>query len=236
MRGTLATVAAFGAMVAPAGAGTTATATPNTTRSPAVLHVELDGTQPPVSGRFPERVVLSLQKGFRLDLKAIARRCPRSQVEGDAQGAGCPAKSAIGSGLILAHYLGIDTELPLRLFLAKRQRRGDVAGVVVASTTQGGQHQAAMGRIVRAGTHPYGLSVIVPVPVSDLYGSPVMLTSFSADLGANAKGRPLSRRVKRRRHHFLRTPKTCTGAWASNGAFVFRDGSTATVDAPIDCR
>ena len=236
MRTALVTLLALAAVAAPALGRSTVTATPNTTRSPTVLHMEFDGAEPPVAGRFPERTVLSLQTGFRLDPKAVARRCPREQVEGDAQGEGCPAKSAIGSGVILIHYLGTDRTLPLRFYLAKPQRRGDVAGVVVVGTAHGGVRQAAMGRIVRATTHPYGLSVIVPSPVSDLSGSPVEFRGLSAKLGTNAKGRPLSRRVKRRRHHFLRTPKTCTGAWASSAAFSFYDGSAATVDAPISCR
>jgi hypothetical protein len=233
MRTLLGTLAAFAAIAAPAGAQGTATATPNTTSTPTVLHTELDASQPPVSGRFPERTVLSLQQGFRLDLKAVARRCPRAQAQSDAQGEGCPARSRIGSALVVAQAFGSEYRVPIELYLAKR-RRGEVAGVVVVATVNG-TRQAAMGRIVRAETAPYGLSVIVPSPGGNLSSFGVTLKSFSADVGGNAKGRPLSRRVKRRRHHFLRTPKTCAGAWASNAAFTFDDGSTATVETPIPC-
>jgi hypothetical protein len=235
MRTLLATLAAFAAIAPPAGAQGTATATPNTTGTPTVLHTEFDASQPPVSGRFPERTVLSLQRGFRLDLKAVARRCPRSQAQSDAQGEGCPARSRIGSALVVAEAFGAEYRVPIELYLAKRRSRAEVAGVVVVATVNGSR-QAAMGRIVRAAADPYGLAVILPAPGGgDLSGLPITFKSFSADIGGNAKGRPLSRRVKRRRHHFLRTPQTCAGMWASSAAFTFADGSTATVDTPIAC-
>ena len=234
MRTLLAALAAFAVIAPPAGAQGTATATPNTTGTPTVLHTEFDASQPPVSGRFPERTVLSLQRGFRLDLKAVARRCPRAQAKSDAQGEGCPPRSRIGSALVVAEAFGSDYRVPIELYVAKGRRDGEVAGVVVVATVNGSR-QAAMGRIVRATADPYGLAVVLPSPGGDFTALPITFKSFSADIGGNAKGRPLSRRVKRRRHHFLRTPQTCAGAWASSAAFTFADGSTATVDTPIAC-
>jgi hypothetical protein len=225
MRTLPATLLVFAAIAAPAAAQGTATATPNAVRTGTSLHVELDATQPPVSGRLPTQTVLTVQKGFVLDTKAVAKRCSKAQADADA----CPAKSKVGAAEVVAAYSGTDFTVPIRLFLAKPQQAGDLAGFAAVATIFGSEY-AVMGRVVR--NPDGGLSVILPTPGGDL-SSFVTFKSFRSDMGAT---RVIKKRKHRKRHWLIRTPSTCAGTWASSAAFTFSDGTTATVPAPIACR
>ncbi|MEA2124090.1 MAG: hypothetical protein QOI80_872 [Solirubrobacteraceae bacterium] len=236
MRTLIVTLCAFGAIAAPAAAQATATADPNTVSAGTQLHQELDATGEPVNGRVPTQTVLSIEKGFALDTKAVAKRCKETQAQQDK----CPAKSAIGTAEIRAAYTGYDIVVPVRLFLAKPQQPGDLAGFAAVATVVGST-RATMGRIVTAEADPYGISVILPSPAGDLSGFPITFKSFKSDLGASRVvkkrvGRKGHKHIKRTRHFLIRTPPTCTtGTWASNAVFTFSDGSTAELLAPIAC-
>jgi hypothetical protein len=236
MRTLIATLCAFGAIAAPAAAQATATASPNGVDEGTILHTELDATGEPVNGRVPSQTVLSVEKGFALDTQAVAKRCTQSKAEQDK----CPAKSAIGTAEVQASYNGYTIVIPIRLFLAKPQQPGDLAGFAAVATILGSTN-ATMGRIVKSTTDPYGISVILPSPGGDLSAFPITFKSFKSDIGASRVvkkrvGRKGHKRVKKTTHSLLRTPKTCTtGTWASNAVFTFSDGSTAEVLAPIGC-
>jgi hypothetical protein len=227
MRTLPATLLCFAAIAAPAAAQGTATATPNTVKTGTSLHIELDATQPPVSGRLPTQTVLSVEKGFKLDTKAVAKRCTKAQADEDA----CPARSRVGNATVVATYAGSDYTIPIRLYLAKPRQAGDLAGFAAVATIFGSD-TAVMGRVVKATTDPYGMSVILPTPGGDLSSFPISFKSFSADMGAT---RVVKKRKHRKRHWLIRTPSACTGTWASNAVFTFGDGSTAEVLAPIAC-
>ena len=234
MRTPLATLICFLAVVAPAAAQATATATPNKVGKGTKLHIELDATQPPVSGRIPTSTTLSAQAGYRFNGKAVAARCTLEQAQQDA----CPVKSGIGTAVVTAEYGGMTFPVPLRLYLAKPQQAGDLAAFEAVATLLGSTY-AAEGRIVRTTTAPFGLQVILPTP-GGLGSFPATFKAFKADVGVSRtvkvkKGRGKKRRTVRVRHNLITNPKTCTGTWASQAAFTFEDGSTATVDAPIAC-
>jgi hypothetical protein len=236
MRTLLATACAFGAIAAPAAAQATATATPNTVKTGTMLHTELDASGEPVNGRVPTQTVLSIERGFALDTKAVAKRCTHSKAQQDK----CPPKSAIGTAEIQADYNGYTIVIPVRLFLAKPVEPGDLAGFEAVATVLGSIN-ATTGRIAPATVDPYGISVILPSPGGDLSGFPITFKSFKSDLGATRViktkvGRKHHKHIKKTTHSFIRTPPTCaTGTWASNAVFTFGDGSTAEVLAPISC-
>jgi len=231
MRIPLATVVAFLLVVAPAAAQAIATATPNQAGKGSQLHLELDATQAPVSGRLPTSTTLSVQAGTRFDAKAVLRRCTAAQARQDA----CPANSRVGAALVTARVYGRSYPVPLRLFLAKPQQAGDLAGVA-AVTTVLGSPQSAMGRVVKTTVAPFGFQVILPTP-GDLSGFQVTFERFTADIGTSRviTVKRKQRKPKKVRHHLITNPKTCSAPWASRAEFTFADGTTALLDAPIAC-
>lgn len=230
MRIPLATLVAFLLAAAPAAAQATATATPNQAGKGAKLHLDLDATQPPVSGRLPTSTTLSIQAGTRFDVKAVAKRCTAMQAEEDA----CPAKSRIGVALVTAMVYGQSYPVSLRLYLAKPQTAGDLAGVAAVATVLGSP-RVAVGRVVKTAVAPFGLQVVLPTP-SGLSGLPVAFEHLTADIGASRRitvGR--GKRKRKVRHNLITNPKTCPAPWASRAEFSFADGATALLDAPIAC-
>jgi hypothetical protein len=220
-------------MAPPAAGQATATATPDRAGAGTRLHAELDASQPPVSGRVPRETVLSVQRGYRFDGRAVARRCTPTQAEADE----CPARSRVGSALVRATYNGFPVEVPIRLYLMRPQQGGDLAGFAAVAEVLGSTY-AAFGRVVRATEDPFGLSVILPTPGPDLSDQPVTFDSFEADLGA-FRTVVVKRGGKRRkvRRALIRNPATCTGgSWASQAVLSFDEGDPATLDAPIACR
>jgi len=227
----LAALLALAAITAPGAAQAVNTATPNGAGKGTRLHPELDARRPPVSGRIPTETTLSVQEGYRFDPKAVARRCTADQAEQDA----CPAASAVGTAEVTAAYAGYDVVVPIRLYLAKPQQAGDLAGVAAVATLLGST-RSTFGRVVRTTEAPFGLSVVLPTPGGDVSGYPITFKAFKADIGARrvVKQR-VGRRTRRVRRSLITNPRTCDGTWASRARFTFGDGSTAAVDAPIAC-
>lgn len=124
MRTQLATLLAFLLAAAPADTRATASATPDRAGKGARLHLDLDATKPPVSGRLPAATTLSIQSGYRFDAKAVATRCTATQAEQDA----CPPTSRIGVATVTATVGASAFPVRLRLYLAKPQQAGDLAG------------------------------------------------------------------------------------------------------------
>lgn len=216
------TALAFGAPSA--GAQVTVTATPDQAGKAARLHVDADATQPPLSGRVPRETVLTVDRGYTFDGRAVPARCTAEQGAEDA----CPARSRIGSALVIATYGGTDFPVPVDLYLARPFEAGDVAGLVGVAKVLGSTYSAT-GRLVR---RDGALTVSLSTPGPDPAAFGATIKSLTADVGVTRKVRRGKRKVKR---SLLTNPRTCTGEWAASAAFTFSDGSTAAIDAPIAC-
>jgi hypothetical protein len=205
--------------------------TPNTPAAGSSAHVEVGGTAPELAGSLPESLALGLQRGFGVDVRAVAVRCAGPAVtSGD-----CPAESRIGSGQAVVHASGlINQDIPatLDVFLADAVQPGDVASAVVL-IRGAGLSQAVRTRLLAPATGPIGYELRIEgiaAAVPAVPGTTFALRSLSLDLGARRKatkttykrvrvtrnGRRVTvrRKVKRRvTYNLLRNPKTCTGAW-----------------------
>lgn len=228
------------AIAAPAAAQGTATATPNAAGKGALINMEFDASQPPVSGRIPKDTVLSIQKGYGFQPKAVAKRCNQQQADAGK----CPSKSIIGMGALQADAFGSTFTVPLSFYLAKPQVKGDLAGFVSVAELNG-RKMAAFGRVVTATSEPYGISVILPTAGADMAASlGATFKSFSATIG-NSRVVKKYRKVKgkrklvsKKRFDLIKNPAVCdpaVGTWAANAVFTFSDDSTAEVASPISC-
>jgi hypothetical protein len=211
----------------------TATLKPNAPKAGAALHVSVLGTAPELGGALPDALVLDLQRGFVLDLGAVAKRCSRDlALTGD-----CPAASRIGNGRAVASATGIflaDVPATVDLFLADRVQAGDLASVAM-KVTAFNSSRTVVARLIAPPTGPYGyelraegFAAVVPKVTGVAFG----LKSLTLDVGArrnvtttvvkrkkvrrNGKLVTVKRKVKKVvRHDLIRNPKTCaTGAWS----------------------
>ena len=92
----IATAAAWLIAAAPAGAQAVGTATPGVSGDkPTTVRWAVDGTVPPIAGRIPTALVMTAP-GFRLDRRAVAKRCRKDQATLDE----CPKGSKLGTALM----------------------------------------------------------------------------------------------------------------------------------------
>jgi hypothetical protein len=227
---------AFGALgaAAPAGAQGTSSATPAVAGKASKLHFEVDGLAPPIAGRLPTALQLSTPSGFRLNVKALSKRC--SEESGKLNE--CPAGSMMGKGSLL---LGVttpdgarDVTVPLTVYLHKPTKLLAVAFVfgwrVVPGTLSGSD-----GIVV--GFDP--LPAAPPFP-----GVSYTLKRITFNLGAKRviKTRRVRRvngkrrvTVTKRRVDLITNPPKCQGSWASSITLRFADGSEVPLASPTPC-
>lgn len=229
-----------------------ASVTPSTPSAPSALHVAVDGAVPELAGAVPQSLVLSLQRGFRIDLKAVRERCgDRDLATGD-----CPAASRIGRGTASARASGLlNADIPARIavFLADRVHASDVAGVVLRIDVAG-RSRATRARLLAVDAGPFGYELRVTgiaASIPTLPGVVFSLRSLALDVGAHRTatrtvvrrvrvtrdGRRVTvrRKVRRRvRHDLLRNPRTCAGAWAAR-VVVRVAGSDRARDVTMPC-
>lgn len=116
-----------------------------------------------LQGRQASGFVLSAQRGFAFDPRAVSRRCSAGQAADDT----CPAAARIGSGraVIVARNVllpgGQQTfTAALTAYLGGPERSGDLGSVRVGfSEPQTGTRGSASGRIVPVAEGPYGLEL-----------------------------------------------------------------------------
>jgi len=230
----LLTVAGLLATAAPAGAQAISTATPNGAGQASRLHFEVDGLAAPIDGRLPSAMAVAAPSGFKLNLKALSKRC----TEESAKLNECPRGSRMGNGLLVVEVTTPeevrDASIPLNVYLHSRTRILAVAYVfgwrVVPATLS-----ATEGILVDFDPLPAG----PPFP-----NVSYRLKRISVDFGAQrvVKKRKVTRvngrrrvRVIKRRVHLIRNPATCDEAWASSISLRFADGSATTLAAPTAC-
>jgi hypothetical protein len=225
-------LAAALAAASPASGQAVATATPaDPGGKPTRLHWAVDGMQPPVSGRFPASLVFGAP-GFRLDERAVVKRCAKQQATLDE----CPAKSRVGAGRLTVIVYGPRgrNEVPLDLKLYRGAKRHQILAItrVIDIRVRTGTLQRRAGSIE--------VTFSIPAPPA-LPGVSYEFKDISADLGAS---RRVTTRVgpkghkKRRtvRYSLVHTPTDCAaGSWAAAATLTFPDATTAALAAPITC-
>jgi len=212
----------------------TASLTPNTPAVGSKLHVDLSGTAPELAGALPESVALVIQRGFKLDVRAVAVRCAGVALTSGA----CPEASRIGKGQALVHASGsinVDIQATIDVFLADPVQAGDLASAVVVLRAAG-MSGAVRSRLLTLTDPAFayelrleGFAAAVPA----FPGVTFALRTLSLDFAARRKvtkttikrvrvtshGKRVTVRRKVRRkvtYDLLRNPTTCpaAGAWA----------------------
>jgi hypothetical protein len=224
--------------------GTTVRLDPNLVGRPSALVIASEGQGGQTDGRAAKSIVLSVQRGFKLDPRSRAARCSAKQ----ARNFNCPEASRIGSGSAVVTASGAiipggsqDFTASIDLFLAPAPQSRDVAGIVVAveePTT--GQRGTAIGRIVRRGRGPFGYEL----RFDDLGGgqSPppgITIELKRLDLRAAAR-RTIAVGSGDNRHRvtysLITNPSSCDGTWNGHVAVIFDDGSSLEQDVSSRCR
>jgi hypothetical protein len=205
---------------------------PNTAKAGSRVHIEVGGAAPELAGGLPESVALGIQRGFKLDVHAVAARCT-----GDALTTGkCAATSRIGSGQAIVRtsgFLNQDIPATLDVFLAAPVQAGDFASAVVVISAVG-LSRAVRTRLLAPATGPFGYELRlegIAAAVPAVPGLTFALKSLTLDLGASRKvtkttykrvrvtrnGRRVTVRRKIRKrvtYNLITNPKTCTtGTW-----------------------
>jgi len=228
------TIAGLMATAAPAGGQTTSAATPNGAGKASTLHFEVDGLAPPINGRLPSAMDLAAASGFKLNLKAVARRCSEQSAKLNE----CPRRSLIGKGLLLVEVTtpdGVrDASIDLNVYLHSRTRILAVAYVFGWQVVPGSL-SVAPGIVV----------TFDPLPTGAAFPNvSYRLKRISLDIGAKRviKQRRVRRvngrrrvRVTKRRVALIRNPATCRRSWPSSVSLRFPDGSAASLAAPMAC-
>jgi hypothetical protein len=235
-RSTLTTIAALVLVLAASASAQdttiTGSLTPNTPAAGSRVHVAVSGGAPEVAGALPESIALGIQRGFVVDVRAVAVRCTGPGLTTGE----CPAKSRIGTGQAVVQASGlVNQDIPavIDIFLADPVAPGDLASAVVL-ITGAGLSRAVRTRLLAPAGGPVGYELRlegIAAAVPAIPGVTLGLRSLSLDIGARRKvtkttvkrvrvtrdGRRVTvrRKVKRRvTYNLLRNPKTCNGAWA----------------------
>lgn len=206
--------------------------TPNKAGAGSRVHVEVASSAPTIAGTLPESIALGIQRGFKLDVRAVRVRCTGSALMDGT----CPAASRIGTGQAVVRasgFLNQDIPATLDVYLADRLQSSDVASAVVVISAVG-LSRAVRTRLLAPPTGAFGYELRlegIAAAVPAIPGVSFGLRSLKLGLGARRQvtktttrnvrvtrdGRRVTvrRRVRTRvTYNLLTNPKTCaTGAW-----------------------
>jgi hypothetical protein len=230
----LLTIAVVLGTAAPAGAQATSTVTPNEAGKASRLQFEVDGLAPPIGGRLPRAMELAAASGFKLNLKALSKRCSEQAAKLNE----CPRRSLMGKGRLVVEVTTPDAVrealIDINVYLGPRRKILAVAYVFGWQVVPG-TLSAANGIVV----------TFNPLPTGAAFPNvSYRLKRIWFDFGAKRviKKRRVrlvngSRRVtiRRRRVNLIRNPATCRGSWASAVSLGFPDGSETALAAPTAC-
>lgn len=201
--------------------------------------------------RRPQSVALFGAAGLKIDLRAVAGRCPDS-------GAGrfdCPESSRIGRGTAQGHAEGAlvpggryDFTAQIDVFLGHPREPGDLAGLVVkVSEPQSNQHLMAGGSIRRIAQGPFGSETRIDSLSGGSEPPPGVTVTLDRVQLRVAASRTVRRKVTVRRHGkrrrvtrrvrygFLTNPRTCAGSWPYRVHVEYSDGGE-DFDGTVPCR
>lgn len=214
-----------------------ASADPSASATPAVaggkattVAWDVDGLAPPVSGRIP-RSLLVEAPGFRLDRRAVAKRCRMLQAKLDE----CPRKSQIGTGTltILVHRPDVVNEVAFAIVLYHGR------GARVLAVTDFIGIRVVPGRLAKSGGLRLSFDPLPTPPEIPGVEITYQFKGVSVTLGAE---RRVVKRVGRRRvrrafdYSLVRTPERCdTGSWAASAALGFPDSTSLELPTPMTC-
>jgi hypothetical protein len=182
-----------------------------------------------------DRVVLSMQPGFKAETKAAPGRCTEAQ----ARDIRCPDSARIGKGTaVLQATFGanvIDYTAALEVFIKEKADPGNLAALSMEiREPQTNTNIAAPGRVLKVGREGglelrfEGLAKAIP-PLPP--GVTIRLKSFTTSIGrkrtVTKRVRTKSGRRKRVRVTYaaVRTPKTCTGTWTATLNIIRENGT-----------
>jgi hypothetical protein len=216
---------------ASASADSTAKATPAVAGDKATtVEWAVDGLAPPVSGRIPRSLVTEAA-GFRLDRRAVAKRCRDLKAKLDE----CPKKSKIGTGTltIIVHRPDRVNEVTFDIVLYHGK------GARVLAVTDFIGIRVIPGRLTKSGGVRLAFDPLPTPPVIPGVEIRYEFKGASVRLDADRKVvKRVGQRRKRRtfRYSLIRTPKTCdTGSWAATATLGFPDETTLPLPTPMAC-
>lgn len=196
----LAAAAAAGGEVLPPGS---IRALPARAGSPSTLQVRASFDQP--AGSQLQAYNVDIARGYTFDPRAVAGRCTIAE----ARSAKCPANSRIGGGtgklsVSSATLPPSQFTIAITFYLTPAQRRGDIAGLVLAGREpKSGVKFALVGRLLRVNSRLYGLELRFANTAHELpTGLHVQLHKVRVKVGAE-------RTIKRVSYHLLTNPRIC---------------------------
>lgn len=162
-----------------------------------------------------KRFVLQFHRGTRFDTSALPA-CKASDLTVQREGLhACPARTRLGGGhteAIASGGFAFTTDVTF--FNAR--------GHIIVLVQVDGRTLTNFRDTVRDGT----IHVNTKIPGG------VSLTKLDVTIPAR------SRKIKRKRHTYMRTPATCpaSGSWTTNATLVYVDGSEQRVTSDTPCR
>lgn len=220
------------AMASSAGAQATGTSTSDLPGGKATrLAWAVDGLVPPVAARIPTSLVVAAP-GFRLDRRAVAKRCKQGQAELNE----CPANSRIGTGVltIIVHRPAGVNEIPFAITLYHGPKEN------VLAVTEFIGVRVVPGTLTRTdGRIELTFDPLPTPPVIPGVQLTYQFKGVSVDLGVSRKVVSRRKGGKRRtiRRSLVRTPDECPGgAWAATATLAFPDATNALLNTPMACR
>jgi hypothetical protein len=222
---------------------------PNKVSAASRLHVEVDASAADFGGRFPNTVVATVQRGFKLDQKAVAITCSDEQ----AAAVSCPAGARVSTGqaVVSAGAFGTYTA-KVESFLATTKQAGDLAGVVIQVTEPSTGTRKSVRGSVRAGTGDVGYELRFENLQQALPTLPpgvtLSLVSLNFEVGANRtvkkivkKKNKKTKKVKKKtvvtKYSLITNPATCAASgWTATVTAVFADGSQVAREYAAPCQ
>jgi hypothetical protein len=202
------------------------TATPNTPGKGTQLQFDVDATLPPVAGRIPKGLTFTAPAGYKVDFRAVNKRCKQIQATLDE----CPDKSRIGTGSLIVQVTQPtqvrDVNVPLSFYLKSKK---DVFAVAFLAGTRviPGMIQTSNGMVLNFN----------PLPDPPAFPQvSYLLKRVTVSVGASRKVVKKTRRGRKSRvRNFIRNPATCPGSWASTVTFTYPDATFDVLPAPTAC-
>ena len=187
----------------------------------------IDAT-PPSSSKNPSSVVLQVVKGVGVHPAAVAKRCTNAQAGNNS----CPRASRIGGGNAEVTVTGFGkVTATIKLYLGRKQKPGDIAGVVGIATA-GGQTAHAIGRVRHIDRGRLGVETrfdhldkaLKPPP-----GIKAHVDHIHLHFGTH-------RRVNGKRVDLITNPKTCTPkGWPYRISVRYPDGTGQSYHSSVTC-